>query len=71
MGASYLHKQIDRLISCLDEAEHCGQAEAIQTAYEDLFTFCNKNKLNLDEVIRRRRKDLTVEGALRALRPTS
>jgi hypothetical protein len=71
MGANYLHKEIDWLVSCLDEAQRCGDAEATQTAYEDLFSFCHKKKLNLDEVIRRRHRDLTVEGTLRALRPTS
>jgi hypothetical protein len=71
MGANYPHKQIEQLISCLDEAERCGDAEAAQAAYEDLFTFCHKNKLNLDEVILRRQRDSTVKGTLRALRTTS
>ncbi|HEV2382430.1 MAG TPA: hypothetical protein VG206_21905 [Terriglobia bacterium] len=74
MRANTMRKQLDELLSSLDQAERCGDAETTQEAYEGLFTFCQQNDLDLEAVIRQPRSHSGSSGivaAVRALWPTS
>ena len=66
-------RKIDELLSTLEQAEHSGDAEAMQRAYEGLFSLCLKNKLDLDAVLRKPRTatSSSLISALKALWPTS
>lgn len=74
MRSNTMRKQLDELLSSLDQAERCGDAEAMQEAYEGLFTFCQENDLDFDAVIRQPQIHSGSSGivaALKALWPTS
>lgn len=51
MRSKNMRKQLDNLLSSLDQAEHYGDTDATQKAYEDLFTLCQKSDLDLDAAI--------------------
>ena len=74
MRASDERKYIDELLANLDQAEQCLDAEGTQRAYEDLFTFCQENDLDLNAVLqqsRTRHQGSGIMDALKALWPTS
>jgi hypothetical protein len=73
MSASGRHRQIVKLLSSLDQAERSGDAEAKQQAYEDLFSFCQENDLDLSALLRQPRREAAggVLEALKALWPAS
>jgi hypothetical protein len=72
MRASAVRKQTGEILVRLDRAEQGGDAEAAQKAYEDLFSVCVENHLDLNTVLRQRRpNNHGLRGALKALWPTS
>jgi hypothetical protein len=66
-------RKIDELLSGIDHAQQCGDPAAVQRVYEELFTFCRKNNLDLDALLRQPRRTPAsgLLGALKALWPTS
>jgi hypothetical protein len=68
MRANAMRKQLDKLLSSLDQAERGGDADATQEAYERLFTFCQQNDLDLDAVIRQPRTHSWSSGIVAAVR---
>ena len=72
MGANHIRKKIEELLSNLHEAERRADAEAIQKTYEDLFSLCQRNNLDLSCVLREPRREPERAGlwnALKALWP--
>lgn len=69
MRASDQRKYIDELLANLDQAEQCLDAVRTQQAYEDLFTFCQENDLDLNAVLQQPRthEGSGIIGALKAL----
>ena len=72
MAANHIQKKIDELLSKLDEAEHSADPQTMQKAYEDLFTLCRQNNLDLASVLREPRQEPERTGrwaTLKALWP--
>jgi hypothetical protein len=72
MRESRLRKRAREILFRLEQAERRGDAEAAQKAYEDLFTICHRNRLDLNTLLQEPRKARSrIVAALRALWPVS
>jgi len=74
MRPNILRKQIGELLSKLDQAELSGDAGTAQETYEELFTLCRQNSLDLDALLQQPRthpEPRGIRGTLKALWPTS
>jgi len=59
----HIRKRIKHTLSKLVEAEQSGNAKAIQGAYEELFTYCYQNGLDLNAVLVETKDKLKREAA--------